>query len=171
MPTTSPTRTRRCVSFLWAHVGWLLVKQPEYARHGVFARYAKDVLRDPFYRKLENGLYYFGIIYLQWVLFFAVPFAASRWLAGGTAGEAAQLGLSVLVWGVFVRTVLNLHNTWAVNSVTHMWGYRNYETDEHSRNNLIVGYTRWARAGTTTITPIRARPATAIAGGSSTSPI
>ena len=62
-------------------------------------------------------------------------------LAGSTAGEAAQFGLSVLVWGVFVRTVLNLHNTWAVNSVTHMWGYRNYETDEHSRNNLVVGYT------------------------------
>ena len=127
-------------SFLWAHVGWLLVKQPELSRHGVFARYAKDVLRDPFYRKLENGLYYFGIIYLQWVLFFAIPFGISL-LGGSTAGEAAQLGLSVLVWGVFVRTVLDLHNTWAVNSVTHMWGYRNYETDEHSRNNLVVGYT------------------------------
>jgi fatty-acid desaturase len=127
-------------SFLWAHVGWLLVKNPEYARDGVFARYAKDVLRDPLYRKLENGLYYFGIIYVQFVLFFAGGFAASS-LAGGTAGEAAQFGLSLLVWGVFVRTVLNLHNTWAVNSVTHMWGYRNYETDEESRNNLIVGYT------------------------------
>ena len=126
-------------SFLWAHVGWLLVKNPEYARNGVFARYAKDVLRDPFYRKLENGLYYFGIIYVQFVLFFAAGFAAS-WVAGGTAGEAAQFGLSLLVWGVFVRTVINLHNTWAVNSVTHMWGYRNYETDEESRNNLIVGY-------------------------------
>ncbi len=31
------------------------------------------------------------------------------------------------------------HITWAVNSVTHLWGYRNYETDEDSRNNLVVG--------------------------------
>jgi stearoyl-CoA desaturase (delta-9 desaturase) len=23
--------------------------------------------------------------------------------------------------------------------VTHLWGYRNYETDEDSRNNIIVG--------------------------------
>jgi stearoyl-CoA desaturase (delta-9 desaturase) len=27
-----------------------------------------------------------------------------------------------------------------VNSITHLWGYRNYETDEDSRNNLFVGY-------------------------------
>jgi stearoyl-CoA desaturase (delta-9 desaturase) len=128
------------VSFVWAHVGWMLVKNPEYARNGVFARYAKDVLRDPFYRWLESGLPYFGLIYLQWVLFFVVPFGID-WLAGASAAEAAQLGSSVLVWGVFVRTVLNLHNTWAVNSVTHLWGYRNYETDENSRNNFVVGYT------------------------------
>ena len=31
---------------------------------------------------------------------------------------------------MFVRTVLVWHITWSVNSVTHLWGYRNYETDE-----------------------------------------
>jgi stearoyl-CoA desaturase (delta-9 desaturase) len=44
-----------------------------------------------------------------------------------------------MMFGVFVRTVLVWHITWAVNSVTHLWGYRNYETDEDSRNNVIVG--------------------------------
>ena len=44
-----------------------------------------------------------------------------------------------MMFGVFVRTVLVWHITWAVNSVTHLWGYRNYETDEDSRNNIIVG--------------------------------
>ncbi len=43
------------------------------------------------------------------------------------------------MFGVFVRTVLVWHITWAINSVTHVWGYRNYETDEDSRNNLVVG--------------------------------
>ena len=43
------------------------------------------------------------------------------------------------MFGVFVRTVLVWHITWAVNSVTHLWGYRNYETDEDSRNNFVVG--------------------------------
>ncbi len=26
------------------------------------------------------------------------------------------------------------HNTWFVNSATHVWGYRNYETTDRSRN-------------------------------------
>jgi fatty-acid desaturase len=30
------------------------------------------------------------------------------------------------------------HITWSINSVTHLWGYRNYATDEDSRNNLFV---------------------------------
>jgi len=32
------------------------------------------------------------------------------------------------------------HQTWTVNSVAHLWGYRNYETDEASRNNFLMGY-------------------------------
>jgi stearoyl-CoA desaturase (delta-9 desaturase) len=43
------------------------------------------------------------------------------------------------VWGVFVRTVAVWHITWSINSITHLWGYRNYETDEDSRNNVFVG--------------------------------
>ncbi|MDB5656451.1 MAG: Delta-9 acyl-phospholipid desaturase, partial [Tardiphaga sp.] len=39
-------------------------------------------------------------------------------------------------------TVFVWHQTWAVNSLTHMWGYRNYATDEDSRNNWFVGL--WA---------------------------
>ena len=51
----------------------------------------------------------------------------------------SQTGVSILMFGVFVRTVLVWHITWAVNSVTHLWGYRSYETDEDSRNNIVVG--------------------------------
>jgi stearoyl-CoA desaturase (delta-9 desaturase) len=27
--------------------------------------------------------------------------------------------------------------TWAINSAAHMWGYRNYDTRENSRNNWL----------------------------------
>ena len=33
-----------------------------------------------------------------------------------------------------MRTVFVWHITWTVNSVTHIWGYRNYETTDDSRN-------------------------------------
>jgi fatty-acid desaturase len=53
---------------------------------------------------------------------------------------AVQLALSVLVWGVAARTVYVWHVSAFVNSVSHLWGYRNYETNDGSRNNLFVGY-------------------------------
>ncbi len=36
-------------------------------------------------------------------------------------------------------TVYVLHVTWFVNSATHIWGYRNYETTDNSRNLWWVG--------------------------------
>jgi fatty-acid desaturase len=125
-------------SFFWSHVGWILVHQPELSRLGIFERYAKDILRDRFYVALErhHGLVWINL--LQMPLFYAAGFAVA-WLAGEPPIEAAQTGLSILMFGVFVRTVLVWHITWAVNSVTHLWGYRNYETDEDSCNNLVVG--------------------------------
>ena len=83
--------------------------------------------------------------------------------------QALQFGLSLLVWGVFVRTVLVWHITWSVNSVTHMWGYRNYETDEiEPQQSGSSGISATAKAGTTTTTPTRAPHGTAICGGRST---
>jgi fatty-acid desaturase len=58
---------------------------------------------------------------------------------GDTAAIAARYGVSLVLFGTFVRTVIVWHQTWAVNSIAHVWGYRNYDTDEDSRNNLFVG--------------------------------
>lgn len=127
------------VNFFWAHMGWLMFKNRDLTRLGLTNRYAKDVLRDRFYVIVERKGPWLSIVAASWLIFFAGGFIAEL-LLGGTAMQALQFGLSLLVWGVFVRTVLVWHNTWSVNSVTHVWGYRNYETDESSRNNLIVGY-------------------------------
>jgi fatty-acid desaturase len=125
-------------SFFWAHIGWILVHQPELSRLGIYERYAKDILRDRFYVALERHNWLVWINLIQMPLFFAAGFAVA-WLFGATPANAAHTGLSILLFGVFVRTVLVWHITWAVNSVTHVWGYRNYETDEDSRNNFVVG--------------------------------
>ena len=42
------------VTFLWGHVGWLLVPNHELSRMELYERYAKDLLRDRFYLKLER---------------------------------------------------------------------------------------------------------------------
>jgi len=44
-----------------------------------------------------------------------------------------------VIWGAAVKTVLVWHITWSVNSVTHMWGYRNYETPDNILIGLLAG--------------------------------
>jgi len=43
-------------------------------------------------------------------------------------------GLSVFLWAMCLRTVVCYHCTWFVNSASHIWGYRNYDTTDRSRN-------------------------------------
>ena len=125
------------VNFLWGHMGWLFVENTELSRMTMYERYARDLLQDRFYRRLERNLLWLWIALAQWLVFFLAGLLVG-WLTTGEYLAGLQLGLSWLVWGVFVRTVAVWHITWSVNSVTHRWGYRNYETDENSRNNWIV---------------------------------
>lgn len=100
-------------NFFWAHVFWAF-----FYEHAGSRRAAKDLERDTFIRILDRYSYVPTII-LAIVLF----------LIGGW---------SWVVWGVFVRTVAVLHGTFLVNSAAHTWGYRNFETDDGSRNNWWV---------------------------------
>jgi stearoyl-CoA desaturase (delta-9 desaturase) len=123
------------VSFFWGHVGWMLVENADLNRLGIFERYARDLVRQPFYKWLERSYGY--VLFASWIVFFAAGFVAAL-IMGEALGAAVQFGASVLLWGVVVRTVVVWHITWSVNSLTHMWGYRNYDTDEGSRNNVLV---------------------------------
>jgi stearoyl-CoA desaturase (delta-9 desaturase) len=46
--------------------------------------------------------------------------------------------LPFLLWGVFFRVTMGLHVTWMVNSLTHFWGRRRFDTRDDSRNNWFV---------------------------------
>jgi len=115
--------------FTWAHITWTLHKKLE----GINARdAAKDLQRDKGLALLDK---YF------WAPQFGV--SAAIFLAGWAVGDA-WLGLSWLVWGVAVRTVLLFHCTWFVNSAAHTWGYKNYDDTGENSTNLwwvaLVGF-------------------------------
>ncbi len=126
------------VTFFWAHFGWLVYYNGATTNFSVYQKYARDILEDPFYMLLEKHRTIAAWIYLAHaVLFFAVSLAVGyAWY--GYEMEALQLALSLFVWGVIARTVWVWHITWAVNSLSHMFGYRNYETTDRSRNNWFV---------------------------------
>jgi len=125
------------VRFFWGHMGWLLVENRELNSVLTYDRYARDVLKDPFYFAFERNLLWFWVNLAQGALFFLAGFAAG-WAMSGQVMGGVQFGLSLLVWGVILRTVLVWHITWSVNSLAHIWGYRSYETAENSRNNWFV---------------------------------
>jgi stearoyl-CoA desaturase (delta-9 desaturase) len=125
------------VSFAWGHIGWLFLKNRASRRRGTLERYAGDLLRDRFYARLERHRTWLWVYAAHAALFFGLGCLAG-WATTGSPRESLRFGLSLLVWGVFVRTVYVWHITWAVNSVTHRWGYRNYETGDNSRNNWVV---------------------------------
>ncbi|MEJ7712330.1 MAG: fatty acid desaturase [Pyrinomonadaceae bacterium] len=102
----------------WAHMGWILVGTGQQYPQSVLERYAPDLCKDRVHM-LINKYYYVPIILLG-----AALFALGGW--------------PMLMWGMFLRTTLGLHGTWLVNSATHMWGSRRFETRDDSRNNWWV---------------------------------
>ena len=76
-------------SFFWAHFGWLLVRTPD-MRPGVMTeRYAKDLMRDPFYAMIERRKNWMKITFLSWVAFFVLGFVGDL-----LAGASSRPGVS-----------------------------------------------------------------------------
>ena len=126
------------VNFLWSHFNWLFYQNTATRTITGMQKYAHDILQDPFYMRFEKT--YLGpVIYLSHLLMYSVVGAVIGWMTTGTGMGALQFSLSLFVWGGLVRTVLGWHVTWSVNSLTHLFGYRNYDTNESSKNNWFVG--------------------------------
>ncbi len=124
-------------SFFWSHFGWYMIRVDPQWRAELLQRYAKDVMRDPLYAFLERNHNWLGLLVISWVAFFGAGWGIALAL-GAPMTDALQFGASILVWGVFVRTVEVFQATMCVNSITHLWGYRNYNTKDNSKNNFCI---------------------------------
>ncbi len=125
------------VNFLWSHMGWLVVRNRSTHSLVAIEKFARDLLRDPFYMNLEKRPYSQVLIALIQIPFFFALGYLLGWLFMGSQ-HAFQIAQSSVVWGVLVRVILVWHITWSVNSLSHLFGYQNYDTGEHSRNNWLV---------------------------------
>ena len=114
-------------SFWWGHCLWFCYSYPLTENtEAKWNRYVPDLYREPVLRFMER---FFVLINVA----FAGALFAAGWAAGGR-----ELGASLVAWGFFVRIVFVWHATWLVNSAAHMWGYRNYNTEDQSRNTWWV---------------------------------
>src|SRR6516225_6223629 len=103
---------------LWAHAGWILFGEANHNNTKMMAKYAPDLAKHRFYVVLNN-YHWVPIVALAGVLY-------------------AIGGLPLVLWGVCLRVTVGLHATWLVNSATHMFGYRRFETRDDSRNTWWV---------------------------------
>ncbi|MBI2826119.1 MAG: fatty acid desaturase [Planctomycetia bacterium] len=113
--------------FWWSHMVWLAPNRGRENQKQLIERYAPDLLKDPVMPFLDKTF-----LLWHWVLGVALFAAGYFWWDLYTAW-------SFVAYGMFLRLIYVLHITWFVNSATHKWGYRNYETTDDSRNLWWVG--------------------------------
>ncbi|QBD78026.1 acyl-CoA desaturase [Ktedonosporobacter rubrisoli] len=100
--------------FFHAHIGWIFKDRTIDPNV-----YCRNLVKDPI-------VLFVSRTFLLWVaLALLIPFALGGWTG--------------LLWGGLVRIFLTHHVTWSVNSICHTFGKREFETNDMSRNEWIVG--------------------------------
>jgi stearoyl-CoA desaturase (delta-9 desaturase) len=102
----------------WAHMGWIMTGKAMHHDTEILKRYVPDLAKDAFHVALTRW---------HWVSQVVVGLAL---LAFG--------GIPYVMWGIFFRTTFGLHCTWLVNSATHLWGSRRFNTRDDSTNNWLI---------------------------------
>lgn len=102
----------------WAHMGWIFRGKAQNQTWADMQRYCPDFANDPVHQAI-NKYYYVPTVIVG-------------------IGLLAIGGWTMLLWGIFLRTVIGWHATWLVNSATHLWGTRRFETRDDSRNNPLI---------------------------------
>ena len=102
----------------WSHIGWIFRGTAQNQSWTTMVRYCPDITKDRFQVALNK--YYYVPTVIVGIGLFAIG------------------GWTMLLWGVFLRTVIGWHFTWLVNSATHLWGGRRFETRDDSRNNALI---------------------------------
>ena len=104
--------------FWWAHMLWIFFGTAQDHDEATFQRYVPDLLKDKGQALIAK--------------YFYVPIIVSAILLYAFGGWGAVL------WGVVVRVIFGWHTTWFVNSLSHLFGRRRFETDDDSTNNWFV---------------------------------
>ena len=108
--------------FWWSHVGWVL--------SGKYDEYDENLIRD--FAKFPE-LRWISEHFLVPPVTLGVASFVGGFLFGGWIGA-----WSALVWGFFISTVACWHGTYTINSLSHVWGGRRFETSDDSRNNFVL---------------------------------
>jgi fatty-acid desaturase len=100
-------------------LGWIFSHDPRKVSY----RYSRDLIKNPL--MTTTSKYYEIIIWSCWIL-------------------VAAIDLNLLLWVLLIPTVFSFHGEGMVNTFCHSsFGYRNFKTNDESRNNILLGLIFW----------------------------
>jgi stearoyl-CoA desaturase (delta-9 desaturase) len=100
--------------FFWSHIGWIVSDRYNDTRTNYIADFAK-------------------FPELRWLNKY-------HWVPPATLGVSLYLvgGLPLFLWGFVLSTVLLWHDTFTINSLSHLFGTVRYRTTDTSKNNWFL---------------------------------
>ena len=116
--------------FFHAHLGWLLAGKIVNT-----AIFAKDIMKRPVLIQVNN-------LYHLWTILGVVLPGLACFLFERTASSFFQ----GVLWGGFIRLFVSLHTAYAVNSLCHMIGTRDHQTNDESKNLGILALLSYGEA-------------------------
>ena len=114
-------------AFFWSHMGWVFCQNYDVTPNHLITDFAR-------YRELR-WIDKYDFVFPS--LYGALMFGLGHYLALMNP-ELGVTGLQFFVYGFLVSTVVLYHGVWTVNSLTHWFGKRRFETTDESRNNWFV---------------------------------
>lgn len=113
--------------FWYSHVGWIIgpdYKKTDFKTIGDYAKYPELVWLNKYYLVPPVAL--------------AVTVAlVGAWFNGGSPLLMfTHHGMSTLLIGFFLSTVLTYHGTFSINSIMHKFGTQRYDSGDESKNSL-----------------------------------
>jgi stearoyl-CoA desaturase (Delta-9 desaturase) len=114
--TEHDIHSARRSGFWHSHIGWILVRDWDETRYDLVT----DLAKFPELRILNHSL----VMVLP-----AIALGVAFYLLGGW---------QVFTWGFLVSNVMLWHGSFSINSLSHLFGKRRYETSDDSRNNWAL---------------------------------
>ncbi len=118
---------------LWAQWLWMLMPNPNVDDiPDIKERYAPDLMKDKVHLLIHQ--YWWVPSLILGATFFLSGLLGGLFVYSVTLQESLYWAFGMIIWGSVVHVCIGWQFTWMVNSVTHFWGYRRFETDDDSTN-------------------------------------
>ena len=127
--TPKDPHSMKLYGFWYSHVGWIVgpdYKTTDYKTISDYAKFPELVWLNKYH------------LIPPTILALLVMALGGIVNGGSITMMFSHAGMSSLVIGFFLSTVILFHGTFSINSIMHKFGKQRYESGDESRNNLIL---------------------------------